>query len=771
LYKKISVLAIALFLSVSFAFLISQPGFALYQSIPIKNKDTIYVDDIGEPETVDPHWAYDTASAQLIFNVYDTLVFFNRERIEDDTTAFELHVADSYTISGDGLTYTFHIRENVPWQAPMAGDSIYVEPEDVQYSFWRGMLMNHDPTWMLTQPLLGCMYIWDESKYDLTDPTSALQCVNDIQNAVTVSGRDVTFHLASPYAPLMQILSQTWADIMDQEWTSQYTWDGTWPTTGADAVTLFADYTYPATSPIDDAGNVMMGCGPYKLVAWTVGLNWRIERFDAYYLGWPAAGAASSAKYAQVNLVPAWATRKLRFLAGDADLTGVPRANIADVILGEGVRGTMDLPTLSADAIFFNYAIPSNARWKPTLGGVENLTLLSDINLRKAFANAINYAQLCQDAFLGEAQQVANPIIQGVAYYDPTDPAPVYDLTAAENYLKAAWGGELWSQGFTLPVVYNTGNLPRQTASLMLEQGIESIGGAHGTFNIQVTPASWSLIIPELYGDRLPAFTIGWIADFADPHNWLTPFMHPFGDFSGHTHVQYGQSTHKQMDWSYLPGNPTFGTAGAALDNDYIIALIEEGVKQLADVDRNAIYRELAKIYYDERPNVMSVQATGRHWEQDWLQGWYYNPIGPGGMAQYFYHMWKSLNTDMTGDGKVYQEDVAILNAWWWDGTQSGSLGSYNRVADLGRPLLNAHTKNSARDYAPEDLAPPGPQVTDNKADTQDMDALQYVTGISGGAVPNIWDLSGGYIAAYGDGFVDIYDKARINAEWNDVAV
>ncbi|MEM1991199.1 MAG: hypothetical protein QXO76_08585 [Thermoproteota archaeon] len=47
---------------------------------PIKNPDTIIEATIGEPETLDPAWAYDTASGEVIFNIYETLIFFDREK-------------------------------------------------------------------------------------------------------------------------------------------------------------------------------------------------------------------------------------------------------------------------------------------------------------------------------------------------------------------------------------------------------------------------------------------------------------------------------------------------------------------------------------------------------------------------------------------------------------------------------------------------------------------------------------------------------------------
>jgi len=43
---------------------------------------TIATIEGGNPETVDPAWCYDTASAELIMNVYDTLITFDGEHME-----------------------------------------------------------------------------------------------------------------------------------------------------------------------------------------------------------------------------------------------------------------------------------------------------------------------------------------------------------------------------------------------------------------------------------------------------------------------------------------------------------------------------------------------------------------------------------------------------------------------------------------------------------------------------------------------------------------
>ncbi len=48
----------------------------------VKNPDTYVSVSIGDAETLDYAWAYDTASFGAIFNIYETLIFFDGGRID-----------------------------------------------------------------------------------------------------------------------------------------------------------------------------------------------------------------------------------------------------------------------------------------------------------------------------------------------------------------------------------------------------------------------------------------------------------------------------------------------------------------------------------------------------------------------------------------------------------------------------------------------------------------------------------------------------------------
>ena len=48
----------------------------------IKNPDAMIMATAGEPDSMDPSYEYDTASYEIIYNVYETLVWWERENYD-----------------------------------------------------------------------------------------------------------------------------------------------------------------------------------------------------------------------------------------------------------------------------------------------------------------------------------------------------------------------------------------------------------------------------------------------------------------------------------------------------------------------------------------------------------------------------------------------------------------------------------------------------------------------------------------------------------------
>lgn len=556
------------------------PACAGEKAVEIKNPDTFISASIGSPETLDPAYAYDTASGEIIQAVYETLLFYDG----GNTTKFVPMLATEWTTSADGKTYRFKIREGVKFQN---GNTL--TPEDVEYSFERGMVQDYGggPQWMLFEPLFGVGVA--SSRTD-----KGLLSLDEIKSKVEVDGQWVQFNLASPYEPFLQILANSWGSIVDKEWCiANHDWDGT-------------QASYEALNDPPSGGSpihaIMNGTGPFKLERWEPGVETSLVRNDDY---WRAPAKLERVLF---KVVDEWTTRKLMLEAGDADYVYVPRAYIDEL---EGVSGLTvykDLPTLQCDAFFFQFAIGPES----TLVGSGKLDgkgipldFFTDINVRKGIAYAFDWETYLKDALKGEGQQVGSSIVEGLSYYDPNAPRYTLDLDKAAGYFKAAWGGEVWEKGFTFTLAYNVGNLARKTASEILQENLVSI---NPKFTVLIQAMQWPTFLANSRAGLLPMFTVGWLADYPDAHNFVFPFMHSTGVYSGRQHY-----------------------SNAEVDD-----LIAQGILAATPAERESIYRRLDQLYYDEVPSFIIDQPLGRRYFRDWVTGWYYNPVLPSALGNIY---------------------------------------------------------------------------------------------------------------------------------------
>src|SRR5688572_29726785 len=66
--------------------------------------------DTGDPHSIDPQRAIDTKDWNLLNPLFPALVTLNEE-----TGAISPGLAESWDVSEDGLTYTFHLIQEAPW--------------------------------------------------------------------------------------------------------------------------------------------------------------------------------------------------------------------------------------------------------------------------------------------------------------------------------------------------------------------------------------------------------------------------------------------------------------------------------------------------------------------------------------------------------------------------------------------------------------------------------------------------------------------------------
>jgi peptide/nickel transport system substrate-binding protein len=634
-----------------------------------------YVGTIGQPYQCDPSLAYDTASGELIMNVYETLMFFSDKNVPvvplnqsvnmeneeaADLSQFSLVLASAMSISADNETWTFTIDTSIdwqPWQDHLgAWHNQKLSVADVEYSFKRLLVQDNPaaPSWMLCKPLTGYMF-FDE--LDADPDTNTIEPVGApgnttygekavqtlIEGAITLGPgpNDIQFHMvpgkAWPVSAFEQILSQTWSSICNKDFCIEHgCWDGLftddWSTVYRQMPSL--DFTpldaWMDTSsyPEDTGVPAMCGTGPYvfnywhkedleyNVFAWENGLHGS----TGYRGGWNAAGSINSLKTITVKGIAEWSTRKMMFLAGDSDNCAVPRANMWDLLqAGEqylplaGLQLYYNSPALSLDCANFVFRLSATSPYLPKVGGVPQLYFFNDSRVRRAFCNALDFATYLAGAWWGEAIQPTTWWVKGLApdYEDKT--IAKYSLSYANMQTEFTAAG-LWTTGFEVTLAYNLGNDQRKIACEMMRDAIQALNVNRTSltpFKVNVIGLDWPVFLSYRRARWLGMYYVGWLADFADPDNFCRPFMHTQGDYS--RFQPYGNSTTD--------------------------ALIDSGITMANGAPRNATYQTIQQIYHYDSPGLPLVQAVGRRWTRNWMKGWYLNQLYPGG---YWYDLWKS---------------------------------------------------------------------------------------------------------------------------------
>ena len=590
--------------------------FASFSFAEVKNPDTIIYATIGGPATMDPHWSYDSASGEVIYQIYDNLINYKGESTSEfvPMLATEVPTAENGLIKDDGLTYIFPIRKDVKFHN---GDILI--PEDVVYSIKRALIFDRSggPVWMFCEPLLGVYSIEDkaveitgvENYSDLFedgDPRGELKLeykeamikvfTEYVDKIVEVDGDNVVFHLAQAYAPFLSILahSGSWSCIINKKWAiAQGAWDGK-----ADTWWKYHD----PENEKDPLYAIENGTGPFVLKKWVPEEILLLERFDDYWRG-PA-----NTKDVQIKYISEYTTRKLMLQTGDADIVYIPVQYLSEVEGIEGVTVTKNLPQLSNVASMFPWTIDAES---PNIGsgkldgkGIPP-DFFSDIHVRKGFSYLFPYDIFITKVAKGLAIRNPGPIVKGLLAYTD-DPSLFYEfsLLNAVDEFKLAWDGELWEKGCEFNIFYNEGNDVRKAAVDMLSTYAKMI---NPKFNITPVGVQWSAYLKGFLTEKLPIFTIGWGADYPDPHNFAPVYMGSRGDFSGF-----------------------FGEAYREFARENVDPLLEKGLKETDTVKRVEIYKELTKIAHDQAISLYIYQPGGNHVQRNWIKGWYFNPMIPG---------------------------------------------------------------------------------------------------------------------------------------------
>jgi len=610
----------------------------------------------GDPDTLDPALAYDTGSGVVLQNVYETLVFYKG----DATDEFYPQLASDWSASDDGTIYSFTMRDGVTFHE--GGD---LTASDAEYSWERGILQGGgaSPQWMMISAILGLQYsdiaeLVDDSGALVDDPealkaadpaalTAACEAVTAAIVADDAAGT-LTVTLAQPFAPWIPIIAQSWGSVMDKEWVMENGgWDGSCDT--------WQNF-YGVTSADDPFTSIANGTGPFKLDHWTPGDEVVLTRNDAYWRTEPAYEGAPSGPAALervvIRNVNEWGTRFAMLEAGDADYVVVnpEHRSQVDPLVGERCEFDAEAdayaPCEVVDAskpyklyigkpgathtdVFFNFNVANPDGTNPYLGSGQldgngiPADFFADPHIRKAMNYCFDWGIYISDVWQGEAVQTFTLPVAGMPGYDLNAAHYTYDPAKCEEEFKLADAdhdgiaagedpeGDVWTTGFRTQVGYNQGNTTRQAVAEILASGLSAV---NEKFLVETIGLPWPSYLAAQRGRALPIFTLGWLEDYHDPHNWYQPYL--LGAFG--SYLRMPQELSAQFD-----------------------ELITAAASETDPAARAVIYAEINQLVYDNAPFILLATGTSHNFWQRWMQGITMNNVLSGDPGGYFYTMYE----------------------------------------------------------------------------------------------------------------------------------
>ncbi len=217
--------------------------------------------------TLDPGESFEISTGEIIGNAYDRLVRLDL----NDTSKVVGDIAESWTISDDGLTYTFKLKPGLKFASgnPVTAD-------DVAFSIQRAVKLDRSPSFILTQ--FGLKPDNVDEKAKAVDPSTFVLTVD------------------KPYAPsfVLNCLTADVASVVDKKLVLENVVD-------------------------NDFGNAWLkthyaGSGPLKIRDWRANEILVMERNDNYY------GEKAKLNRIIYRHVKESATQRLLLEKGDVDI-------------------------------------------------------------------------------------------------------------------------------------------------------------------------------------------------------------------------------------------------------------------------------------------------------------------------------------------------------------------------------------------------------------------------------------------------------------------
>jgi dipeptide transport system substrate-binding protein len=422
-------------------------------------KGTLVYCSEGSPEGFQPQF-FTTGTT---FDAVSVPMFNRLVEFEIGTTNIVPGLAESWTVSPDGKTYTFKLRKGVKFHSNANFKPTRdFNADDVVFS-WNRMADDNHPFHKMTAG----------QTFSYFDDMGMKNIVDNVQK---IDDYTVRFNLKRPEAPFLADMAMDFASILSQEYFDAMQKKGT--PNAADV--------YP------------IGTGPFEYVSYQKDATIRYKAFDQYWKGRPKI---DSLVYS-ITRDPTARYAKLK--TGECQVMAFPKPADLDEMKKDASLSVQQKEGLNIGYIAFN------TEKKP----------FDDKRVRQALNLATNKEAILKSVYLGNGQMAKNPIPPILWSYNnnikdyPYDPAKAKELLAQAGF-PSGFEVDLWYLPVTRP--YNPDG---KRMAEMIQADWEKIG-----VKAKLLTYEWAEYRKRAKGGEHSVIMFGWSGDNGDPDNFFVPLL------------------------------------------------------------------------------------------------------------------------------------------------------------------------------------------------------------------------------------------------------